>query len=569
MLFRLDDAHDLEVQSKPQITHAISHLIVSPALRQQYVEAQCAIQNIIDAQMEHTPPRLLQTSTGRLCDRESQINAFKTSTQYRELFLLLVGDANLQMQRIQDVVVAFFSYVMLSHRWEGKEARLHEIQDEPIYELNSVGGIVKLQSFCKVVQDAGYRWAWVDTCCIDQTNNVELQRSVNSMFAWYHHSTLTIIYLSDVPPSSRSGAMAKSVWNTRGWTVQEFLAPKIVLFYQNDWTLYLGDTTPNHKESTAIMQELEQATSINKEALTGFRPGMRDAREKLQWASNRVTTLPEDIAYSLFGIFGVHLPVIYGETKQNSLGRLLQEIIAQSGDITCLDWIGKSSEFNSCLPANITSYAAPPFILSSLSEEEMEVLTSSLRDAAVVELASQLYTTLEHLSAPRFAHRRLHLPCIVFTVTEVSRKPSQEEGAYTLKTNSLDDLLISTEDKLIPFSRRIPIRQELLIVRPWDRNFLESYDFADPEDDARSIRTENSAMPPNFSSGDDVSTDSESDSRALRLIARLGQPFRAFLVAQRRGGEYSRIAADHDIIAQVKDRASVRDMMDVRTLEIL
>jgi hypothetical protein len=63
--------------------------------------------------------------------------------------------------------------------------------------------------------------------------------------------------------------------------------------------------------------------------------------------------------------------------------------------------------------------------------------------------------------------------------------------------------------------------------------------------------------------------DSESHSRALRFVVRLGQPFWALLLAQQRGGEYKRVASDHSIIAQVKDRVSVRNMMDVRTLEIL
>ncbi|KAG2344136.1 hypothetical protein BDR05DRAFT_839461, partial [Suillus weaverae] len=203
-------------------------------------------------------------------------------------------------------------------------------------------GIKKLQSFCRTARGAGYRWAWSDTCCIDKSNNVELQESVNSMFVWYHNSALTIIYLSDVPPSSKCGALAKSAWNTRGWTVQEFLAPSVILFYQKDWTLYLDDPTPNHKDSIAIMQELEYATGIDRRAVVAFRPGMRDAREKLQWASTRITTLQEDIAYSLSGVFGVRLRVDYGEKKQNALGRLLQEIIAQSGDITALDWVGES-----------------------------------------------------------------------------------------------------------------------------------------------------------------------------------------------------------------------------------
>ncbi|KAG1725626.1 uncharacterized protein EDB91DRAFT_1032563, partial [Suillus paluster] len=178
-----------------------------------------------------------------------------------------------------------------------------------------------------------------NACYIDQKNNVELQASVNSMFIWYRRSALTIVYLSDVPHSSTSGVLTNSVWDTRGWTVQEFLAPDTVLFYRVDWTLYLDDHSSNHKISVAIMQELRDSTGIDAAGACCLPWEMRGAREKLQWASDRVTTLPEDIAYSLFGIFSTHLPLIYGEKKQNVLGRLLQEIVTQSGDITALDWV--------------------------------------------------------------------------------------------------------------------------------------------------------------------------------------------------------------------------------------
>jgi len=508
------------------------------------------------------------------------MNTFKTSAEYKELLSHTMKDANVGMQRIQEVVGTFFSYVTLSHRWEEKEARLHEIDNTNLYELNPVSSIAKLQSFCKIVREAGYRWAWIDTCCIDQNNNVEVQRSVNSMFGWYRLSALTIIYLSDVPPSSRSGAMAKSAWITRGWTVQEFLAPNIVLFYQSDWTLYLNDRSSNHKESAVIMRELESATGINGQSLTSFRPGMTSAREKLRWASMRVTTLPEDIVYSLFGLFGVHLPVIYGETKPNALGRLLQEIIALSGDISCLDWVGKSSEFNSCLPVNITSYAPPPFSLPSQSEEEIATSVSSLQDAHASELASQLYTTLHDLSTPRFSQRRLHLSCIVFTVTQVrvAVRPRQDQEThftYAVKANGLPELLITTEDELIPFSRRVPNRQKLLLVRPWDRDLLQLYDCPEPSirfpSDVQSFMTEDSRSIRTFLSGDSAVVDSESELRALRLIVGLGRPFRALLLApvQQWGREYRRIAADHDIVAQINDPASVRELMDVRMLEIL
>jgi len=524
--------------------------------------------------MENAPLRLLNTSTGYLCDRETQIGSFKTSSRYKELLLLTMKHEDLRMERIKKSIAMYFRYVTLSHRWEEKEPLLYDIQEKVVYKLNPAGGIVKLQSFCKVARKAGYRWAWVDTCCIDQNNNVELQKSLNSMFNWYRQSALTIVYLSDVPPLSKSGALAKSAWNTRGWTVPEFLAPKVVLFYQSDWTVYLDDCSPNHKESVTIIQELGDATGIDPQALVAFRPGMRGAREKLRWASTRVTTLQEDVAYSLFGVFGVHLPIIYGEMKENALGRLLQEIVGRSGDITALDWVGRSSEFNSCLPADIASYEAPPCVLPSISEDDIQTSVSSLRGTEAVELALRIYTTLDNLSAPRFSHRRLHLPCIAFPVIEVRRRhcQDQETPMYEVKTDGLGDLLITTEDRLIPFSPTRPLApwQTFLLVRPWNRSLLE---LPNPSDDMQSmeiVATPSSAAldPLSISLGENEPVYIDSHSRALRLIVRLGQPFSAFLLGRQHSGEYRRIASNRDIVAQVKDMTSVRDMMDIRTLEI-
>ncbi|KAG1734780.1 heterokaryon incompatibility protein-domain-containing protein [Suillus lakei] len=356
MLSKLDNSPSTETQK-------LCQQYLSPS------KVDHAIRKVIDAQLDNAPPH---------------IRAFKTSIEYKELVSSTTMHPDLQMKRIKEVVAMFFCYAMLSHRWEGEEPLLQDVQGKVVYELDPVGGITKLQSFCKTAHDAGYRWAWSDTCCINKSNNVELQESVNSMFIWYHHSALTVVYLSDVPPSSKSGALAKSAWNTCGWTVQEFLTPNIILFIRR-----IGPFI-----------ELEVTT------------------EKLQWASTCITTLQEDIGYSLSGIFGVRLLVDYGEKKQNTLGRLLQEIIAQSGDITALDWVGWSSEFNSCLPADITSYKAPLCKLPSLSEDDIQSLVSSLRGVVAPESASKLYQTLDFLSAPRFMHRRLHLPCIVFPLTE-------------------------------------------------------------------------------------------------------------------------------------------------------
>jgi hypothetical protein len=559
-------------------------LISVTELRQQYVspsDVEDAIRRAIWIELENAPLRLLNTHTGLLCDRAAQINAFKTSTEYQEILSFTTKHADLRMERITEVVAMYFRRVLLSHRWDDTELLFHDIQDKVIYEMNALGGLMKLQSFCKIARHAGYFWAWMDTCCIDKNNNAELQESINSMFAWYRHSALTIVYLGDVFPSSNAGALARSAWNKRGWTLQEFVAPKIVVFYRNDWSLYLDDDFPNHKDSPAIIEELEGATAIDARALVSFRPGMRGVREKLQWASTRITTLQEDIAYSLFGIFSIHLPVIYGEKKQNALGRLLQEIVARSGDITALDWVGQSSEFNSCLPADITSYTAPPCALPSLSEDEIQTMVSSLRSTVTAELAWKLYTLLDNISAPRFANCRLHLPCIAFRVTEVRRRlgPAQETNfTYGIKVDGLHDLLINTEETMIQFSRARPTWQTVLLVRPWNRYLLELPDFAGLSDFGDDTGSEDSywSAPgspidelPRGSPVEEELVDVESHSRALRLIVRLTQPFSALLLAQQRGGEYKRIVADHDIIAQVKDMVSVDKMMDVRTLEIL
>ncbi|KAG2340753.1 hypothetical protein BDR05DRAFT_966632 [Suillus weaverae] len=466
------------------------------------------------------------------------------------------------MERIKDVVETYFRCVTLSHRWEEKEPLLNDIQDKVVNELNPVGGVVKLQSFCKTARAAEYRWGWIDTCCINQADPAELQKSLNSMFDWYRTSALTMVYLSDVPPLSKPRALARSAWNTRGWTVPEFLAPKVIRFYQNDWTPYLDDHSPNHKQSDVIMQELEYATGIDAKTLANFSPGMINAREKLRWASTRVTTVQEDIAYSLFGIFGVWLPVMYGEKKQNALGRLLQEIVAESGDITALDWVGTSSEFNSCLPADITSYEAPPYTLPFISEDEMQGLILSLQDTMAVELALELYSSLDRLRA-HFAHRRLHLPCIAFPVTEVRRRPTEHKETYftyEVKADGLDDLQITTEERLLQFSRGRPVRQSFLLVRPWDRRLLELPDYAV---DIESV--DDFILP--GSPGEEGPVDAESSEHAMRLIVRLGQPFSAFLLAQQSSGEYKRIASDRDIITQVKGVDSVHGM-NVRTLEI-
>jgi hypothetical protein len=148
-----------------------------------------------------------------------------------------------------------------------------------------------------------------------------------------------------------------------------------------------------------------------------------------------------------------------------------------------------------------------------------------------------------------------------------------------VKADGLYDLLVTTEDKLTQFSRSRPARHAYFLVRPWDRSLLEVPDLADDTESLEDMTSLESLEDmedwtpwhdsPGMSSGENGLVDLESHSRAVRLIIRLRQPFSAFLLTQKWGGEYKRIASDQSIIAQVKDMASVHDLMNIRTLEIL
>ncbi|KAL4079653.1 heterokaryon incompatibility protein-domain-containing protein, partial [Scleroderma citrinum] len=304
------------------------------------------IRQVISDVVRHTlfdvPTRLLETGTGLLHDRTGLVHTFENSLQYKEL--LASSDTCSPTEQIECIragVKTYFQYATLSHRWGMEEPLLRDVNIHNIYEITALTeGLIKLQNFCRTAATKGYLWAWSDTCCINKESSAELQEAIGSMFSWYRQSALTIVHLSDVTDTSSAGALSRSVWLKRGWTLQELLAPRAMLFYTQDWSLYMNSLSSNHKEDHGIVDELMRATGISPQYLTSFCPGTDDVRSKLQWASIRHTTIQEDAAYSLFGMFDLQLPVMYGERKEKALGRLLQEIVAQSGDVSVLDWVG-------------------------------------------------------------------------------------------------------------------------------------------------------------------------------------------------------------------------------------
>ncbi|KAF8865625.1 HET-domain-containing protein [Acephala macrosclerotiorum] len=213
-------------------------------------------------------------------------------------------------------------YAILSHTW-GPDG------DEVIYEdlIQGTGkhkpGYEKIRFCAKQAERDGLKYFWIDTCCINKANFTELSEAINSMFRWYRKATRCYVYLSDVPEpqnptSTVEAAFPNSRWFKRGWTLQELIAPSVVQFFSRTGK-FLGD-------KTLLEQQIHQITGIAIEALRGSPLSEFESAERLSWAARRETTVEEDAAYCLLGIFDIHMPLIYGEGRRKALERLQREV---------------------------------------------------------------------------------------------------------------------------------------------------------------------------------------------------------------------------------------------------
>ncbi|KAK1832984.1 hypothetical protein QBC39DRAFT_425079 [Podospora conica] len=224
-------------------------------------------------------------------------------------------------------------YAILSHTWGSEEIT-------KVDGLKSRAGYRKILDFC-----GAPHWAWVDTCCIDKTSSAELSEAINSMFKWYKRSEVCLVYLSDVPTNGRRHSNADSEfrcsrWFTRGWTLQELLAPSRLWFYNQAW-FRIGVIVKSDREShirSDLSISVAKVTGIPVSAITCYR-GLSSASvsSKMSWAAKRETTRIEDTAYCMLGLFGVHMPLLYGEGRQ-SFTRLQEHIIMHSVDHTIFAW---------------------------------------------------------------------------------------------------------------------------------------------------------------------------------------------------------------------------------------
>ncbi|KAF2190904.1 HET-domain-containing protein, partial [Zopfia rhizophila CBS 207.26] len=219
-------------------------------------------------------------------------------------------------------------YAILSHTWgvDTEEVTFDDL-------INGTGkdkpGYKKIRFCGEQARQDGLQYFWIDTCCINKANKAELSHAISSMFRWYRNATRCYVYLPDVssppfdtneefnPPPWESD-FRKSRWFTRGWTLQELLAPSSVEFFSQEGKR-LGD-------KNSLRQQIHEITAIPKLALQGAPLSQFSINERFSWIKHRQTKLEEDKAYSLLGIFDVHIPPIYGEGTASAFKQLREEI---------------------------------------------------------------------------------------------------------------------------------------------------------------------------------------------------------------------------------------------------
>ena len=233
-------------------------------------------------------------------------------------------------------------YAILSHTWADDEVTF---QDMIAGSAAQKTGFFKIQETCRLACNNKLGYAWVDTCCIDKSSSAELTEAINSMFAWYKNSAVCFVYLVDLGfVNDLETELSQCRWWTRGWTLQELLAPERHEYYDKDWT-FVGEG----------YQMLEIISTCSRVPLAVLRDRFRTCMDsmsfaaRMSWAARRSTTRIEDEAYCLLGLFDVNMPLIYGEGRR-AFRRLLEEIVKRDNDLTIL-----ASDTSVDVPNNVGS----------------------------------------------------------------------------------------------------------------------------------------------------------------------------------------------------------------------
>lgn len=228
-------------------------------------------------------------------------------------------------------------YAILSHTWGHHEVTFADFRDENNNTTREKkAGFHKIKLTCEQARREGINYAWVDTGCINKESSAELSEAINSMFRWYRLATVCYAYLEDFPQSQETADLSLlrgCRWFSRGWTLQELLAPRDVVFF-----VPYGEGWREIGRKDALKEVLEQITNIPSEILLKQKAiETISVAARMSWAARRQTTQEEDLAYCLMGIFNVNMPLLYGEGPKAFI-RLQEEILRETRDDSLFAW---------------------------------------------------------------------------------------------------------------------------------------------------------------------------------------------------------------------------------------
>ena len=244
-------------------------------------------------------------------------------------------------------------YAILSHTWGKNEV---SFQDLDRVKAKGPRSYEKIARCCALAASQGYKWVWIDTCCIDKTSSAELSEAINSMYRWYQNSAICYAYLEDVSIGHMKH-FGSSRWFTRGWTLQELLAPEDVQFYDKRWTR-LGS-------KRSLSEAVAVVTGIPIRCLDEAQFNLlgQSVAARMSWASKRQTSRIEDTAYSLMGLFDVNMPLLYGEGSKAFL-RLQHEIVKNIDDESVFAWTDNSSDYSGMFARSPAQFANSGDVIS-------------------------------------------------------------------------------------------------------------------------------------------------------------------------------------------------------------
>lgn len=225
-------------------------------------------------------------------------------------------------------------YAILSHTWGPEEVTFTDFHDEKT--RHNKAGFSKIRLTCEQARTEGIKYAWVDTCCINKKSSAELSEAINSMFKWYRLVTVCYAYLEDFPQEweiTDSASLSRCRWFSRGWTLQELLAPRSLVFFVTH-----GETWRAIGRKDELSLTLEEITNIPGEILLQQKAiEAISVAARMSWAVKRRTTREEDLAYCLMGLFNVNMPLLYGEGGKAFIP-LQEEILREVRDNSLFAW---------------------------------------------------------------------------------------------------------------------------------------------------------------------------------------------------------------------------------------